>query len=111
MHQDVNETEDGSRWLTILDSWLLTDDDMEVDALLDDLSLDEGKDQRRKHSLILSCGYAHLHSGSIDIPWDDVCTLFGSVCVSWNPAMFKNQLLYHGLVPAICLSRPRFSST
>lgn len=111
MHQDVNETEDGSRWLTILDSWLLTDDDMEVDALLDDLSLDEGKDQRRKHSLILSCGYAHLHSGSIDIPWDDVCNLFGSVCVSWNPAMFKNQLLYHGLVPAICLSRPRFNST
>jgi hypothetical protein len=56
-----------------------------------------------KHSPILSRDYAHLHSGSIDIPWDDVCTLFGSVCVSWNPAMFKNQLLYHGLVPAICL--------
>ncbi|KAI0295295.1 hypothetical protein BC826DRAFT_1104390 [Russula brevipes] len=54
----------------------------EVEALLDDLSLDDhGDDQRRV----------------IDIAWDDVCNLFGTVCVSWNPSMFKNQLLYHGV--------------
>ena len=75
------------------------DDSTEVDALLDDLSLDnEGKDQRRRFGPVLSCDFPHLHSGSIDIPWDDICTLFGSVCVSWNPVIFKNRLVYHGSV-------------
>jgi hypothetical protein len=51
--KDVKETEGGSRWLTILDSWLPTDV-TEVDALLDELSLnDGGGNQRRRHSLIL----------------------------------------------------------
>jgi hypothetical protein len=51
--KDVKETEDGSRWLTILDSWLPTDNGTEVDALLDELSLDgEDDNQRRRHSLI-----------------------------------------------------------
>ena len=94
--KDVKETEGGSRWLTILDSWLPTDD---VDALLDDLSLNDGcENQRRMHSLILSHDYTYLQSGSIDIAWDDACNLFGSVCISWNPVMFKNRLIYHGLV-------------
>jgi calpain-7 len=98
--KDVNETEDGSRWLTILDSWLPPDGSTEVDALLDDLSLEnEGKDQRRRDDPFSCANSAHLNSGSIDIPWDDVCTLFGSICLSWNPVMFKNQLVYHGLVP------------
>ena len=96
--KDVKETGDGSRWLTVLDSWLPGTD---VDALLDELSLDgEGDNQRRRHSLILSHHYAHLLSGSINIAWDDACTLFGSVCVSWNPVKFNNQLIYHGLVLA-----------
>jgi calpain-7 len=99
--KDANETEDGSRWLTILDSWLPAHDSTEVDALLDDLSLDnEGKDRRRLR-LIPSCVYAHHNSGSIDIPWDDICTIFGSVCVSWNPVIFKNRLVYHGSVVPI----------
>ena len=94
--KDVKETEGGSRWLTILDSWLPTDD---VDALLDDLSLNDGcENQTRMHSLILSHDYTYLQSGSIDIAWDDACNLFGSVCISWNPVMFKNRLIYHGLV-------------
>lgn len=43
-----------------------------------------------------------FQSGSIDIAWDDACTLFGSVCISWNPVVFKNRLIYHGLVlPAL----------
>lgn len=111
--KDVNETEDGSRWLTILDSWLLADDSTEVDALLDDMSLDnEGKDQKRRSDLVLSPDYPHLHSGSIDIPWDDICILFGSVCVSWNPVIFKNRLVYHGsVVPVTRRSRPRLNST
>jgi len=96
--KDVKETGGGSRWLTILDSWLPTDGITEVDALLDELSLnDGGGNQRRRHSLILSHHYAYLQSGSINIAWDDACTLFGSVCISWNPVMFKNQLIYHGL--------------
>ncbi|KAH9963021.1 hypothetical protein BJV74DRAFT_786999, partial [Russula compacta] len=79
---DVKETKDGSRWLTILDSWLPGDGGAEVDALLDDLSLGhEDNDQRR----------------SIDITWDDVCDLFGSVCISWNPVIFKHRLLFHGV--------------
>jgi calpain-7 len=105
--KDVKETEGGSRWLTILDSWLPTDDVTEVDALLDELSLnDDGRgNQRRRHSLILSHLSAYLPSGSIDIAWDDACTLFGSVCISWNPAMFRNRLIYHGsvLLALICL--------
>jgi hypothetical protein len=53
--KDVKETEDGSRWLTILDSWLPTDNGTDVDALLDELSLDcEGDNQRRRHGLISS---------------------------------------------------------
>jgi calpain-7 len=97
--KDIKETGGGSRWLTILDSWLPTDDITEVDALLNELSLnDGGGNQRRRHSLILSHHYAYLRPGSIDIAWDDACTLFGSVCISWNPVMFKNRLIYHGLV-------------
>lgn len=109
----VDETEDGSRWLTILDSWLPADDSTEVDALLDDMSLDnEGKDQRRRFGLALSRDYPHLHSGSIEIPWDDICTLFGSVCVNWNPVIFKTRLVYHGsVVPVTRRSRPRLNST
>lgn len=88
---------DGLRWLTVLDSRLPRDDRTEVEALLDDLSLDDqGDDQRRRHGLILSHDHAHFHSGVIDIAWDDVCNLFGTVCVSWDPLMFKNQLFYHG---------------
>lgn len=99
--KDVKETDGGSRWLTILDSWLLTNDISKVDALLDELSLGDGDDnRRRRHSLILLDHYAYFQSGSIDIAWDDACTLFGSVCISWNPMMFKNQLIYHGLVLA-----------
>ena len=47
--EDVKETDDGSRWLTILDSWLPRDDaDLGVDALLDVLSLNSSShDQRR----------------------------------------------------------------
>src|SRR6266403_1965569 len=94
--KDVKETEGGSRWLTILDSWLPTDDITEVDAFLGELSLDdEGDDQKRRHGLILSHRYTYLRPGSIDIAWDDACTLFGSVCISWNPVMFKNRLIYH----------------
>ena len=53
--KDVNETEGGSRWLTILDSWLPADKSTEVDALLDDLSLDdEGRGQRRRDNPVLS---------------------------------------------------------
>jgi calpain-7 len=97
--KDIKETGGGSRWLTILDSWLPTDDITEVDALLNELSLnDGGGNQRRRHSLILPHHYAYLRPGSIDIAWDDACTLFGSVCISWNPVMFKNRLIYHGLV-------------
>lgn len=99
--KDVKETEGGSRWLTILDSWLPTDDITGVNALLDELSLnlnDGGGNQRRRHSLILSHHYVYLRSGSIDIAWDDACTLFGSVCISWNPLIFKNRMIYHGLV-------------
>jgi calpain-7 len=123
--KDIKETEGGSRWLTILDSWLPKDDVTEVDALLDELSLnDGGGNQRRRHSVTLSHHYAYLQSGSIDIAWDDACTLFGSVCISWNPVMFKNRLVYHGLVllALICLrsqlipaqsleSRPFITST
>ncbi len=99
--KDVKETEGGSRWLTILDSWLPTDDITEVDAFLGELSLDdEGDDQKRRHGLILSHRYTYLRPGSIDIAWDDACTLFGSVCISWNPVMFKNRLIYHGSVLA-----------
>ena len=104
--KDVKETEGGSRWLTILDSWLPRDDITEIDALLDELSLnDGGGNQRRRASLILSHHYSYLRSGSIDIAWDDACTLFGSVCISWNPVIFKNRLIYHGLVllVLICL--------
>jgi calpain-7 len=89
---DVKETEDGSRWLTILDSWLPTDNGTEVDALLDELSLDGEDDNQRR---------------SIDIAWDDACTLFGCVSVSWNPVMFKNQLIYHGVWKAAHLSPAR----
>ncbi|KAI0279076.1 hypothetical protein BGY98DRAFT_933386 [Russula aff. rugulosa BPL654] len=78
---DIKEMEGGSRWLTILDSWLPTDDITEFDALLDELSLNDGRGNQRR---------------SIDIAWDDACTLFGSVCISWNPVMFKNRLIYHG---------------
>jgi len=104
--KDVRETEGGLRWLTTLDSWLPTDDITEVDALLDVLSLnDGGGNQRRRNSLILSHHYAYLQSGSINIAWDDACTLFGSVCISWNPVMFKNRLIYHEsvLLALICL--------
>ena len=53
--KDVKETEDGSRWLTILDSWLPTGNGTEVDAFLDELSLDgEGDNQKRRYSLIPS---------------------------------------------------------
>lgn len=104
--EDVKETQGGSRWLTILDSWLPTDNITVVDALLDELSLnDDGRNQTRRHSLIVLHHYTHLQSGSIDIAWDDACTLFGSVCISWNPVMFRNRLIYHGLVllALICL--------
>jgi calpain-7 len=104
--KDVKETEGGSRWLTILDSWLPTDDITEVDALLDELSLnDGGGNQRRRHSLIQRITMLIFQPGSIDIAWDDACTLFGSVCISWNPVIFKNRLIYHGLVllALICL--------
>ncbi|KAI0250079.1 hypothetical protein BJV78DRAFT_620230 [Lactifluus subvellereus] len=75
---DVKETESGSRWLTILDSWLSRDDSSnQVDALLEDLSLG--------------------NEGFIDMAWDDVCALFGSICISWNPEMFGGRLLYHGI--------------
>ena len=48
--KDVKETEGGSRWLTILDSWLPTDDITEVDALLAKLSLNGGGgNQRRRY--------------------------------------------------------------
>ncbi|KAH9067737.1 hypothetical protein EDB87DRAFT_1678124 [Lactarius vividus] len=88
---DVKETDDGSRWLTVLDSWLPSDDaDLGVDALLEDLSLcNESDDQRRR---------------VINVAWDDACALFGSVCVSWNPGMFKCRLLYHGVWRAAHLS-------
>lgn len=97
--KDVKETEDGLRWLTILDSWLPTDSGTE-DALLDELALDDGDNQKSMHSLILLHHCAYLQSGSIDIAWDDACNLFGSVCVSWNPMMFKNRVIHHGLVLA-----------
>lgn len=103
--KDVKETEGGSRWLTILDSWVPTDDITEVDVL-NVLSLnDGGGNQRRRNSLILSYHHAYLQSGSIDIAWDDACTLFGSVCINWDPVMFKNRLIYHGSVvlALICL--------
>jgi calpain-7 len=110
--KDVKETEDGSRWLTILESYLPTDNGTEVDALLDELSLDGGGDnQRRKHNLIISQHNTYLRPGSIDIAWDDACNLFGCVCVSWNPAMFKNRLIYHGLVFATLLATCVPSST
>ncbi|KAF8504624.1 hypothetical protein F5888DRAFT_769256 [Russula emetica] len=89
---DVKETEGGSRWLTILDSLLPTDGITEVDAVLDDLSLNDGGGNQRR---------------SIDIDWDDACTLFGSVCISWNPMMFKNRLIYHGVWRAAHLSPAR----
>lgn len=76
-----------------------TDSGTEVDALLDELCLDdEGHNQRRMHSPILLQPCAYLQSGSVDIAWDDACNLFGCVCVSWNPVIFKNRLTYHGLV-------------
>ncbi|KAI9511452.1 hypothetical protein F5148DRAFT_975182, partial [Russula earlei] len=85
----VIETEGGSRWLTILDAWVPPENSTEVDDLLDDLTLgDEG------------------HK-SIEIAWDDVCALFGSVCVSWNPVIFKNSLVYHGVWRAGHLSPER----
>ncbi|KAH9006279.1 hypothetical protein EDB86DRAFT_3070317 [Lactarius hatsudake] len=88
---DVKETDNGSRWLTVLDSWLPRDDaDLGVDALLEDLSLDkESDDQRRR---------------VINVAWDDACALFGCVCVSWNPGMFECRLLYHGVWRAAHLS-------
>ncbi|KAI9465176.1 hypothetical protein BJY52DRAFT_668504 [Lactarius psammicola] len=88
---DVKETDDGSRWLTILDSWLPRDDaNLGVDALLEDLSLgNESDDQRHR---------------VINVAWDDACALFGSVCVSWNPGMFKCRLLFHGVWRAAYLS-------
>lgn len=88
---DVKETDDGSRWLTILDSWLPRGDtDLGVDALLDDLSLDSESDDQ--------------HRRVINVAWDDVCALFGSVCASWNPEMFKCQLAFHGVWRAAHLS-------
>lgn len=59
--KDVKETEGGSRWLTILDSWLPTDDITEVDALLAKSSLNGGGgNQRRRSNLILSHHDAYL---------------------------------------------------
>ncbi|KAI0262230.1 hypothetical protein BC834DRAFT_829325, partial [Gloeopeniophorella convolvens] len=90
---DVKELEDGSRWLTILDSWLpKRGADSRIDALVENLSLDGGDADRER---------------VIDIAWDDTCSLFGSICVSWNPRMFKNQLLYHGIWKASYLSEAR----
>ncbi|KAI9441524.1 hypothetical protein H4582DRAFT_2055412 [Lactarius indigo] len=88
---DVKETDDGSRWLTVLDSWLPRNDaDLGVDTLFEDLSLDnESDDQRRR---------------VINVAWDDACALFGCVCVSWNPGMFECRLLYHGVWRAAHLS-------
>ena len=110
--KDVKETEDGSRWLTILESCLPTDNGPEVDALLDELSLDGGGDnKRRRHNLIILQHNTYLRPGTIDIAWDDACNLFGCVCISWNPAMFKNRLIYHGLVFATLLATGAPSST
>jgi hypothetical protein len=64
--KDVKETENGSRWLTILDSWLPKDmANDQVDALLEDLSLDnEGDDQKRGDHLNL---FTRLSSSSIRV--------------------------------------------
>jgi hypothetical protein len=53
--EDVKETDNGSRWLTILDSWLPRNDaDRGVDALVEGLSLDsESDDQRRSRCHLL----------------------------------------------------------
>lgn len=87
---DVKETDNGSRWLTILDSWLPRDDTgLGVDTLLENLSLDNESEN---------------HRPVMNVAWDDVCALFGSVCVSWNPGMFKCRLFYHGVWRATHLS-------
>ncbi|KAI0048831.1 cysteine proteinase [Auriscalpium vulgare] len=73
----VKEDADGSRWLTVLDSWL-----PKVDA-----ALEEG------------LSFAQLSVNGqrdFDMSWDDVCSVFGSICMSWNPTMFENQKVFHG---------------
>ncbi|KAI0067565.1 cysteine proteinase [Artomyces pyxidatus] len=85
---DMREAGDGSRWVTILDSCMPEEAvGTSPDDLMKSLSLNDDDRSRAFH-----------------MSWDDVCTVFGSICASWNPDMFSKQNVFHGVWKASALS-------
>ncbi|THH18691.1 hypothetical protein EW146_g2354 [Bondarzewia mesenterica] len=87
---DIIEDADGGRWLDVLESRVprpsvVASGNSEV--LLERLAIvDDDENQ------------------ILRISWDDVCTLFESIYVNWDPFMFNHQLNYHGTWRASYLS-------
>ncbi|KAI0317408.1 hypothetical protein OF83DRAFT_1058748 [Amylostereum chailletii] len=81
----VSPPEDESRWITVLESLLPTvceasNGNVDIEAQIERMAL--ANDSRER---------------SIRIPWDDACSVFESLYVSWNPKMFNNQTRFHGI--------------
>ncbi|KAI0359564.1 cysteine proteinase, partial [Trametes cingulata] len=37
-------------------------------------------------------------TGVVDISWDELCNIFDGIYLSWNPELFKHQIVFHGFV-------------
>ncbi|EIM80748.1 cysteine proteinase, partial [Stereum hirsutum FP-91666 SS1] len=68
----VVELEDGTPWVTVLDSWV------SQDAALHELEAGQGEEE-------------------LVFAWDDLCNVFDSLYVNWDPKIFYHQTNHHAL--------------
>ncbi|KZT05397.1 cysteine proteinase, partial [Laetiporus sulphureus 93-53] len=73
---DVQE-HDGVRQVTMLDSWTQT-------------ANVQGREAQA------ASNYVCDHSYTFSLGWDTVCSHFDGVYLSWDPGIFRNQIVFHG---------------
>ena len=96
---DVNEEEE-DRYVTILDNWVESTQSQthgSVESGFDKLSLEDTVDCRPgEFDLRMSVLRFIVYVASCRVSWDTVCAVFDGLFLSWDPAIFKHQLQFHG---------------
>lgn len=102
----MREEEDGSAWVTVLDSWVSQEivlQDADFGAVL----VDNAKESNSQSIASISVKVIHPTYLNAEVrvcvdellfAWDDLCSVFDSLYVNWDPKMFEYQTNFHGYI-------------